>query len=177
MIVDLRTIEAGTRHFDLTFETDWWRGHGKDDQVLGFDDPLETRISIAKAGNKYVLDVSLSGGLRLRCDRCLESFHSHLESEFRLFLSPSPADTGEGEIELMEDDLSIDFITGDEIDLDDVVREQIYVSLPIKSLCSENCLGMCHICGNNLNNEECKCGKDQGHPGFSKLRNMKLKGV
>ena len=60
-------------------------------------------------------------------------------------------------------------------DLDEVVREQIYFSLPMKSLCRKDCSGLCPLCGANLNMEECKCRKEKGHPGFSELKNLKLK--
>jgi uncharacterized protein len=92
-----------------------------------------------------------------------------------LFLSLPPPDTEKSELELFEEDMSVDFIMGGEIDLDEAVREQIYFSLPMKSLCREDCSGLCTFCGANLNKEECKCRRDMGHPGFSELKNLKLK--
>ena len=82
----------------------------------------------------------------------------------------------QNEIELLEDDMSVDFITGNEICLDDIVREQIYLSLPMKCLCREDCLGLCTLCGTNLNIGKCNCEDKKGHPGFSKLKNIKLDG-
>jgi uncharacterized protein len=175
MIIDLRTILTAPRHFDFTLEPDWWQGDEEDDQILGLDSPLTVQISISRAGSKYVLDGRLSGRLRLRCGRCLEPFCNDLKSDFRLFLSLPPSDTEKSELELFEEDMSVDFIMGGEIDLDEVVREQIYFSLPIKSLCREDCSGLCTFCGANLNKEECKCRRDLGHPGFSELKNLKLK--
>ena len=54
-------------------------------------------------------------------------------------------------------------IKGNVIDLDDVIREQVYLSLPIKRLCRETCSGLCPSCGLNLNKEQCQCGKRPGH--------------
>ena len=176
MIIDLRNISRGARHFDLTFEPGWWRGSGQYDQVLGLDCPLEVHIEIYSAGGKYILDGNLKGGIQVRCDRCLEPYHRDLEASFRLFFMLATPDTGEGEIELCEEDLSVDFIVGDEIDADDIVREQVYLSLPMKTLCKEDCLGLCPLCGTNLNMGRCGCRPESGHPGFRKLKNTKFSG-
>jgi len=175
MIVDLRTILNAPRHFDFILEPDWWQGNEEDDQILGLDSPLTVQINISRAGSKYVLEGRLSGRLRLRCGRCLEPFYNDLKTGFKLFLSLPPSDSEKSELELLEEDMSVDFILGDEIDLDAVVREQIYFSLPIKSLCREDCLGLCTSCGANLNKEKCKCRRETGHPGFSELKNLKFK--
>jgi uncharacterized protein len=63
------------------------------------------------------------------------------------------------EIELLEEDLETGFISGDEIELDDIFKEQLYLALPIKSLCREGCLGLCPICGTDLNIQRCQCIK------------------
>ncbi len=175
MIIDLRTILTAPRHFDFTLEPGWWQGDEEDDQILGLDSPLTVQISISRAGSKYVLEGRLSGRLRLRCGRCLEPFYNDLKSNFRLFLTLPPSDTENSELELLEEDMSVDFIMGGEIDLDEVVREQIYFSLPMKSLCREDCSGLCPLCGANLNKEKCTCRRETGHPGFSELKNLKFK--
>jgi uncharacterized protein len=66
--------------------------------------------------------------------------------------------------------MEVDFIKGDTIDLSDIVREQVYLSLPMRSICKESCRGLCPVCGANLNESSCLCRKPEGHPAFSKLR-------
>ena len=175
MIIDLRTILESPRGFDLALSPSWWHSEGKLDPVLGLEGPLKVHGSIYRAGGKYVLDGHLSGRLLVRCDRCLEPFRQDLDSDFRLFLAlPSP-ETPHSEIELCEEDLSVDLITAEEIQLEEVVREQIYLLLPIKSVCREDCSGLCRTCGTNLNEARCRCERE-GHPAFSKLKALKLKG-
>ena len=176
MIIDLRTISSDARRFNFTFEPVWWDGTGKYDQILGLDRPLEVHIEIYKTGGKYVLEGDLKGGLQVRCDRCLEIYHSDLESRFRLFLMPAPPGSDESELELSEEDLSVDFIVEDEIEMDEFVREQVYLSLPMKTLCKEDCSGLCPICGANLNMGPCECRPEKGHPGFRTLKNTKING-
>jgi uncharacterized protein len=147
---------------------------GGSDLAIWLDAPLTVHITISKTGSKYLFEGHLCGGLRIRCDRCLEFYHRDLETDFRLYLSLPPFDTDQRELELQEEDLSVDLITGDEIDLKDIVREQIYLSLPIKSLCRDECFGLCPLCGSNLNVEKCECQQESRHPGFSKLETLKL---
>ena len=176
MIIDLRTIPTGFRSLEFVLEKDWWRSDGQRDQVLGIDTPVQVKMKIYRAGDKYVLDGELSGGFQVVCDRCLEAYHRELKTVFRVFLALPLPETDQTEIELAEEDLEVDFIRGEEIDLDEIIREQIYLSLPMKSLCSGNCLGLCPICGSNLNAGNCQCHRKQGHPAFLKLKNLKTQG-
>lgn len=174
MIVDLRTISSESRRLEFILIEDWWHSEDKNDQVVGLETPVRVKIEIYRAGDKLVLRGDLSGRLKLRCDRCLKSFGDDLRTGFEVFLSlPSEKDV-KSEIELLEDDMEVEFITGEEIHLDEIIREQIYLSLPLKSLCNETCLGLCPDCGVDLNEGRCLCNREQGHPGFSKLRNLRI---
>jgi uncharacterized protein len=177
MIIDLKAIpREGSKEFEFSLNKDWWQSGAKNDQVLGINSPLKVRINIYRAGGKYVLEGSLDGSLKVMCDRCLEPYHRDLKTEFRLFLAPPPSDKDKAEIELLEEDMEVGFINDEEIDLGDLIKEQLFLSLPIKSLCTTECLGLCSICGSNLNDGDCGCEKENLHPGLSKLKNIKFEG-
>jgi uncharacterized protein len=93
-----------------------------------------------------------------------------MESEFQVYLLVPRDKADQEEIELLDDDMEVDFVKGDKVDLSDIVREQIYLSLPMRSICKESCRGLCPVCGANLNERSCQCMKAEGHPAFSKLR-------
>lgn len=174
MIIDLRTIPQGLREFRYNLEKDWWSSKDPRGQVLALDAPLEVSIRINTAGDKFILQGSVKGGLQVRCDRCLEAYHLDIEKKFHVFLAlPPPEDEG-SEVELLEDDMDVEFIRGEEIDPDEIIREQIYLSLPMKLLCREDCKGLCPQCGSDLNKGSCRCRREGGHPGFSKLKELKF---
>jgi uncharacterized protein len=177
MIIDLRTILQEPQDFLYVLEKDWWRPEGPMDAVIGMETPLQVKIRIDKAGDKYIFDGELEGRILALCDRCLESYSHDLKTSFHLFLALQHSESGEAEIELMEEEMEVDYIKGEEIDLNDVVREQIYLSLPMKSLCTEGCLGLCPHCGKNLNKGICQCKVEKGHPGLLKLKNLKIEGA
>lgn len=176
MIVDLHSISRSPRHFNLTVQPDWWRKSEDDVQVQGLEGPLVVKISVAREDKRYVIHGRLAGKLKLVCDRCLDIYTFALGRDFQLSLSPPEnLESARDETELKEEDLAVGFIEAEKIDLDDIIREQIYLSLPIKLLCGSACAGLCTECGINLNRETCKCSKNTGHPGFLKLKELKIK--
>jgi len=162
MIIDLRTIpKDGPKHFELCLEKGWWNPDNQDDQIIDICTPIKAQIDIYKAGSKYVLEGNMCGSVSIRCDRCLMPYENEIKTDFKLFFTQSSQHGNKVEIELLEDDLETGFINGEEMEMDDIFREQIYLSLPIKSLCKEGCKGLCPICGTDLNVQSCNCGKER----------------
>jgi uncharacterized protein len=169
MIIDLQAITEETE-FSEMLEQGWWQRGGEDDQILGLDAPVRVKAKVSKAVDKFLVQGTIRGGIRIRCDRCLEPFHRELESQFHVYLVVPGKGADQEEIELLDEDMEVDFIRGDTIDLSEIVREQIYLSLPMRSICNESCRGLCPVCGVNLNEKSCLCRKAEGHPAYSKLR-------
>lgn len=175
MIIRLRELVQGPRHFDIRFESSWWRDEDPSHQVMGLDGPLDVHLTLSREGIRHVVNGSLSGKIRVRCDRCLEACSHEVQSEFRLVLAPPPPESVGSEIALSEEDMSVEFLADDEIEVDQLVREQLYLALPIKLLCHEACRGLCPVCGTNLNQETCRCQEKMGHPAFLKLKEVEFK--
>ncbi len=177
MFINLRTIPYGPRSFEFSLKKDRWRPDEKNNPILALDTPLHVKVEIHEAGDKYVLDGALSGTVQVRCDRCLDPYQRDLNSEFRVLMALPLSETDKEEEELIEEDMEVHFLRGEEVDLDEIIQEQVYLSLPIiRFLCKENCQGLCPVCGNNLNKENCQCNREHGHPGFLKLKNLRIKG-
>lgn len=175
MLIELNKLPDEAEVAEL-YEPDCWKEGEAGEQVLGLDGPLRVAARIKRAGNKYILDANLKGGVIIRCDRCLEPFHGDLNSDFHLYLQAKPpAQQGEGEteVELLDEDMEVEYISGDELNLDEIVREQVFLSLPMKSICREGCRGLCPVCGVNRNSAECACLKESVNPAFLKLSDFK----
>ena len=109
----------------------------------------------------------LAGEIRLRgdlktevevpCARCLERTRRPVAVDFDLFYRSVQTIAREEEVEIRGDDLDIGFFHGDGLMLEDVLREQILLALPIKSICRPDCAGLCLQCGKNLNLGKCGC--------------------
>jgi uncharacterized protein len=156
--IDLTNIPSEGKEFNFKFAQDWLKTDFEDERILGLDAPVSARIKIQPVGKKISIEGSISTTLLLQCDRCLEPYSWDLSNDFRIFLSLSPL-TGGIDVELSEDDLNLEFIQGNFLDPEQVIQEQITLSLPMKTLCSPDCKGLCAICGSNLNVTTCSCSK------------------
>jgi uncharacterized protein len=90
------------------------------------------------------------------------------------YLPASEAST-EAEREVEDDDLETSYYRDDEIDLNELLREQFYLALPMKPLCREECRGLCPQCGTNLNTGSCDCAPEWVDPRLAALKNVKTK--
>jgi uncharacterized protein len=176
VILDLKTIGAEPKKYQLELDPGWWQREGDPGAVQGLDTPLTFQATIYRAGEKYVLDGQLQGELRLSCDRCLDAYRFEMRSTFRLFLTMPEHERTEEEIELSGEDMMTDFITGEEVDVEEIIREQVFLSLPMKSLCRPTCAGLCPKCGANLNKGPCGCQRETVPSGFEKLKHIRIKG-
>ena len=99
-----------------------------------------------------------------------------INSEFEYYYQPYPKqkinDTEEHVIPMEE--LGIVYYEDHYIDLKQAVIDTIMTELPAKLLCDDDCQGLCYKCGQNLNNEACKCNlrQDNDNP-FKELLNNK----
>jgi len=174
MLIDLKTIANRPGHFHFILPVGWWQDD-EHNQAVKFASPLQVNVDISRAGSNYILEGNLSGILKLTCSRCVEFFPNEISSDFNIILSALPDSNVEDDIELDEKDMQVDFFSGDEIDLDDIIRSQIYLTLPMKPLCGNDCNGLCPVCGTNLNIKKCNCTNRKGHPEFLKLQALKEK--
>jgi uncharacterized protein len=156
--IDLTNIPPEGKNFNFKFAQDWRKTDLEDARILGLGRPLSARIKIQPVGKRISIEGSVSTSLLLQCDRCLEPYSWDLSNDFRIFLSLSPI-TGGIDVELSEDDLNLDFIQDNFLDPEQVIVEQIILSLPMKTLCSVDCKGLCPACGSNLNVRTCLCSK------------------
>lgn len=125
---------------------------------------------------EVALDGTIDARLRLRCGRCLEAFDESIRTSFELILvaqreGPEPPDGHE----MDERDALLFFGTHGRVELADVAREQIYLSLPLKPLCEPDCRGLCPTCGVNRNRLECACRSEDLDARLAPLLELKKK--
>ena len=155
MKLDLSLLDTEPISFDakLTLPPD----RLDQDQVAG---DVEVRIvgTARSVAGGYLLEGSIAASGPLACARCLEPVPWHLEDAFSVEYRTAEKDPGEGEFPIGEDDLDVDFLAGNEIELDDLAAEQLILALPMRIVCDEACAGLCPRCGANRNREgACRC--------------------
>ena len=128
-------------------------------------------------GHKEVVeDIRLraryDGDFTLLCARCLDPVPQHLSGDFDLIFRPEAADGDSGERSISEEETEIGYYEERGLVLEDVVREQVLLSLPNRTLCEPECKGLCQHCGTNLNTATCDCGKAPADPRWSALAGL-----
>jgi len=156
MKIDLTKIPSEGKKFNFMLPVGWWMPDSEGDRIVGLERPLSASITIYPAGKHMVVEGTISARLVLRCDRCLEEFGWDLSEEFRISISLSQF-SGEGEVELLEENLNLDFMNGVLLDSDQILKEQLILQIPMKTVCSPECKGLCPVCGCNLNFSTCSC--------------------
>jgi uncharacterized protein len=135
--------------------------------------PVALKFDIFKDKDAFHLVGTVQTRLEMPCSRCLEPFSWPVDSSFDLRYQPRTVNTGEGEKEIEEDDLTTAFYENETIDLGQLMVEQFYLVLPMKPLCQEDCKGLCTACGTNLNRGTCTCQRDWVDPRFAALKQLK----
>jgi uncharacterized protein len=137
--------------------------------------PVDGHCVLRRKGETQVaLTGRVAADLVLVCDRCLGSYDFRVDSDFQLLFEVETAESRRLKaLDARIDDLDSEVLAEPVIDLDDVVRQQVYLALPMKNLCLETCRGVCAQCGTNLNLAACGCSEEgQGSP-FAVLARLK----
>ena len=118
-------------------------------------------------GRELLIHVDTELCILIPCDRCLEDVKQEFDLNFtkHVDLNVSDADLGEGLDES-------NFISGYHLDVDKMLYNEILIGWPKKVLCSEDCKGICNVCGQNLNMGTCNCEDTALDPRMSVVRDL-----
>jgi uncharacterized protein len=157
MFLSVKELELRKIGFDETFEAG---------QIDFASEELEQGSPLRVAGVAELLDDS-GGEVRIQrkysvemtalCDRCLGRALFPLQAQFDLYYRPASQLAGEVEVEIDEGEAEIGFYEGKGLELMDILREQVMLALPMQRVCSEDCKGICPVCGRNRNETTCDC--------------------
>ncbi|MFC4810671.1 YceD family protein [Paenibacillus sp. GCM10023250] len=148
--------------FKTSLDTDWLKQVRKD--VLSAS-PMDVNAKawgeegIAHVEGELTLDVELS------CSRCLEPTKEHVVLPFHeRFKLEATMDGSEPE--------DVTPVEEDKLELEPMLEEMLLLALPFVPLCDEDCKGLCHTCGTNLNERNCGCSNDRIDPRLAALKDL-----
>ena len=129
-----------------------------------------------RGSHEFVNDIRLradyNANFEVLCARCLDPVPVPLSGNFDLIFRPSSADAQSGERAITVDETEIGYYEESGLLLEDVVREQVLLSLPNRTLCTPDCKGLCPSCGQNLNSASCNCAKAPADPRWNALAGL-----
>jgi uncharacterized protein len=116
---------------------------------------------------------SFSGQFQVPCARCVEPVKIPLGAEFDLIFRPAEADSEAPERSITAPETEIGYYQKDSLLLEDVLREQVLLTLPVKTLCKPDCKGLCPRCGENRNSRMCNCDEGPSDPRWEALAGLR----
>lgn len=150
------------------------------DGIEGATPELSTaraELRVTRERDNVFVRGQLAGLLTVGCVRCLEPARVKVHAPVVLTIVPAgaalPDDLGEDEASVL-DDVEFSTYEGDAVNLNDMVRELLVLSIPIAPFCAEDCKGLCATCGTDLNKASCNCPQDDKPNPFSGLKSLKL---
>jgi uncharacterized protein len=131
--------------------------------------PVAVNGVVTNTGTGFLVQADLSFEYEVNCGRCLERFSA--SGQVKMQEQYMTRDTLHENDSFLNDDTVYTF-TGDVIDLQESIREQVLFALPMSFVCGPNCKGLCVKCGRNLNQQTCNCSRETINPQFEKLRDL-----
>ena len=96
-----------------------------------------------------------------------------LAADFDLIFRPVAADSEATERSITAPETEIGYYQEDSLALEDVLREQVLLSLPVRTLCKPDCKGLCPRCGENRNSQACNCDEGPSDPRWQALAGLR----
>jgi uncharacterized protein len=171
-------LEREPIDFDLQFKTG----------AIDYGEEAEQSGPLAASGRAEVLhehrgpkeivaDIRLrghfEGKFEVPCARCVEPVEVRLSSDFDLIFRPVGVDAGPAERAISAGETEIGYYQKDSLLLEDVLREQVLLSLPVRTLCKPDCKGLCPRCGQNRNHQACSCDEGPNDPRWEALAGLR----
>ena len=161
----------------IKFDTDFPAGE------IDFDESQLKQTGPLHAEGEAELLINTLGEIRIRgrlkvdlemqCDRCLEPVPYPVQSPFEMYYRPTTTGPERHEVAIDEGESQIGFYEDGGIELSDVLREHILLSLPMHQVCREDCAGICPTCGENRNTGNCQCKEEHVDDRWAALRDLR----
>ena len=147
MFIELENLfNGGITEVPLDFEFDFSKE--EIDGVFPFTTPVKLQGKIENIAEIVTVKAMAVFSMDVDCSRCAEELEIDMEVPVEHILVTGLQNEETDEYIIVEDM---------KLDIEQLTLEDIYLALPGKFLCKEDCLGLCGECGGNLNHGECKC--------------------
>lgn len=162
MKISLKEVNSSAeQRVDFDYTADF-----SSEQVMGeypFKGPFSIKGYVALKGDAGYLKGSIEGRVFTSCARCLKPVDYVCRADAEYYITDDIESDG------MDDLL---YIESDEIDLDEIFFQELLLNMKSTVLCSEDCKGLCPVCGKNLNDGDCGCTRKEIDPRLSKLAEL-----
>jgi uncharacterized protein len=173
MFLSIKEMELRKVRFDETFapgELDFQQDAIRQTGPLHAQGTAEL---LANTEGEVRIEGHLDVQMETECDRCLGRAQIPVNMGFDLFYRPMSFIARDEEVEIDEGEAQLGFYAGSGMELEDILREQILLSIPMQRVCREDCQGICAVCGQNRNETPCNCNSHPADHRWGALQGLK----
>ena len=168
MLVNLSKIMSTNEKVELIEAPLELESFKLDGEEYQFATKQPVKLKITNCGNRKVdVEASTKLSLNIPCSRCLEDVETFFDISVSKNLDFN--DTDEDRIKELDE---TNYISGYDLDVDMLIYNEIVIDFPLKVLCSNDCKGLCNVCGQNLNHGTCECEDTNLDPRMSVIRDI-----
>ena len=165
MKLDLRPMLRGeTNRIEVDFRLDV---QGAAD--VTFDSPAHIVGYVSSEGGYMRLMAEATLAYSGECARCLDAVHGTFCMPFERTVVTEGTLTAEQEENNIDEYVILD---NGILDVDEMMEESLILSFPMRLLCSEDCKGLCPVCGKPLRESDCSCVKKERDPRWAVLEGL-----
>jgi uncharacterized protein len=140
-------LDAGGKDYRFIVRAPWIRGVLEDHEATATARDGVLAVRASKSGHDVVVHGTLDASLKVPCARCLEPFELEVNVDLSVLYVPGEKvkdaeQKGEVEYTLTDGEADTLPFDGETVVLDDLVRDELLLGVPMIPLCSEACPGM-----------------------------------
>jgi uncharacterized protein len=136
--------------------------------------PVEIECQFYRVDNEVIVRGGLRTAVRLTCSRCAEEFEQPLSVALDAIYLPMNEMLSARARELEEGEADV-YPYGDQvIDIAEMVRDKLLLSIPLQPYCVVGCKGLCPSCGVNRNAISCQCAEEKLGSPFDSLKHLRF---
>ncbi len=130
-------------------------------EEMDLNGPVRLEGSMSNVGDVLLLEAVLTAEVKRRCGRCLKGFTAVTKAEIVEKYFPVNAENIASDAFVYDSDV---------VDITEPLREGLLLAEPMQALCNLDCKGLCPVCGADLNDGDCGCGRFTVDPRLAALK-------
>ena len=138
-VADLLRGSTGTRPEQFAAPVEWRLG----ETTIVAEPPLDVALTLARISGGIVAFGTATAIARSTCDRCLGEYERELCAVVQVSLL----------FEVDEDDEDAYIIDSPRVDLEPIIRDEVLLGFPVRSLCGDDCVGLVDHPESDLNTD------------------------
>jgi len=142
--------------------------------IDGGNDTVQGMVRLMRTDRGILAKGVLHTEIELTCSRCLSVFNCPLTLNIEEEYFPTTDIFSSTPLHVPDEPGCFTIDEHNILNLTEAIRQYTIMAIPMKSLCQQDCAGLCPTCGVNLNHSSCNCPPEPADHRLSELKKLVL---